>query len=112
MKYPTLLSVIIVLAASLNSHAENDLGKQRFEYLCAPCHGTGAGDDGSPMLPGTAALARRYQGKLPAALEDRTDLTADTLKYFVRNGIGAMPMFRKTELSDQDIELIADYLRQ
>jgi len=62
------------------------------------------------MLPGTAALAAKYQGKVPPALEDRGDLSAEVLRAFVRHGSGAMPMFRKTEASDQDIEAIAAYL--
>lgn len=85
-------------------------GRVIFEHQCAPCHGAGPSDDGVPMLPGTAALERRYQGALPAALELRDDLDADMLRLFVRNGIGAMPSFRKAELSDADIDAVAAYL--
>jgi mono/diheme cytochrome c family protein len=62
------------------------------------------------MLPGSAALAAKYQGKLSPFLEDRSDLNADALKVFVRRGVGAMPMFRKTEISDSEIEAVAAYL--
>ncbi len=86
-------------------------GRAIFEHNCAPCHGAGPGDDGTPMLPGTMALQRRYQGEVPAALELRDDLDGDTLRLFVRNGIGAMPMFRKSELSDADVDAVADYLK-
>lgn len=85
-------------------------GRVTFDRQCAPCHGAGPGDDGAPMLPGTAALAARYQGALPGALELRDDLDAEALRLFVRNGVGAMPSFRKAELSDADIDAIADYL--
>lgn len=85
-------------------------GRVIFEHQCAPCHGAGPGDDGVPMLPGTAALERRYQGALPAVLELRDDLDAEMLRLFVRNGIGAMPSFRKAELSDADIDAVAAYL--
>lgn len=85
-------------------------GREIFERQCAPCHAAGPGDDGAPMLPGTMALAAKYGGQRYGALELRTDLTADVLRYFVRNGIGAMPMFRKVELSDADIDAIAGYL--
>ena len=50
------------------------------------------------------------RGRLPAELELRTDLNANALRYFVRNGSGAMPMFRKAELTDADIDAIAGYL--
>lgn len=86
-------------------------GRMVFERQCAPCHGAGPGDDGSPMLPGTAALARRYRGEMPAALELRDDLDGDTLRLFVRNGLGAMPSFRKAELSDAQIDAIGAYLK-
>lgn len=85
-------------------------GRQVFEQQCAPCHGTGPGDDGSATLPGTAALDAKYQGRLPGQLELRSDLSAPVLTLFVRRGSGAMPMFRKGELTDQQIEQIADYL--
>lgn len=87
-------------------------GRQVFTDVCAPCHGEGPGTDGAKLLPGTAALEARYQGKIPSALGDRSDLSADVLRYFVRNGTGAMPMFRKTEVTDGDIEAIAAYLAQ
>jgi mono/diheme cytochrome c family protein len=86
-------------------------GRTIFERQCAPCHGAGPGDDGSPMLPGTAALSRRYGGEIPGALELRDDLDGDALRLFVRNGIGAMPSFRKAELADADIDAIAAYLK-
>jgi mono/diheme cytochrome c family protein len=85
-------------------------GRTAFEHQCAPCHGAGPGDDGSPLLPGTMALATKHRGRLPGELELRTDLDANALRYFVRNGSGAMPMFRKAELSDAEIDAIAGYL--
>lgn len=85
-------------------------GRLPFERKCAPCHAAGPGDDGAPMLPGTMALATKYGGDRPAALELRSDLGAEVLLYFVRSGSGAMPSFRKAELSDAEVEAIAGYL--
>lgn len=85
-------------------------GEAVFRKVCAPCHGAGPGNDGSPMLPGTAKLQAKYQGAVPAAVEQRRDLTADALRVFVRNGVGAMPRFRKTEISDEDLEAMAAWL--
>lgn len=86
-------------------------GRAIFVHSCAPCHGTGRGDDGSPMLPGTAALAAKYADERPAALELRSDLPGPVLRLFVRRGVGAMPAFRPAELTDAQILAIADYLR-
>lgn len=86
-------------------------GMAKFLHSCAPCHGRGPGDDGRALLPGTDALRLKYQGSLPAALEDRKDLGADAISVFVRQGTMSMPPFRKTELTDAEIVDIAAYLR-
>ncbi|MFO1402179.1 MAG: cytochrome c [Steroidobacteraceae bacterium] len=85
-------------------------GRAAFERACAPCHARGPGLDGSPMLPGAAALALKHQGAVSPFLEERADLGAEVLRVFVRQGSGAMPMFRKTEISDAEIAAVAAYL--
>jgi mono/diheme cytochrome c family protein len=85
-------------------------GKVVFQLHCAPCHGAGRGDGGRELLPGTDALRIKYQGKVPALLEQRSDLPAPVLKVFVRRGSWSMPPFRQTEVSDADIDNIAAYL--
>lgn len=85
-------------------------GRLVFEQQCAPCHGTGPGDDGSPTLPGTAALDRKYGGDRPGQLELRSDLPAPVLRVILRRGSGAMPMFRKGELTDAQIDQLAEYI--
>lgn len=92
--------------------ASPDRGGAVFQRVCAPCHGAGPGTDGAKFLPGTAALASKYQGALPAPLEQRGGLTAEFLRRFVRHGTGAMPMFRRTEVSDVQIDDIAAYLER
>lgn len=87
-------------------------GNAKFQHSCEPCHGRGVGDDGRQMLPGTDALRIKYNGSLPPALEDRTDLTAEVLSTYVRSGSWSMPPFRKTELSDAEIVNIAAYLAE
>jgi (+)-pinoresinol hydroxylase len=79
-------------------------GYLQFQNACAVCHGT------PPERPGTRALAAKYKGALPALLEQRTNLTPDFIKYTVRHGVSVMPPFRKTELSDADLNAIAAYL--
>ena len=61
-------------------------------------------------MPGTNALMAKYQGKLPALLEERKDLSPELIRLFVRNGITIMPFFRKTELNDADLDAVAGYL--
>jgi mono/diheme cytochrome c family protein len=56
------------------------------------------------------ALQRKYGGKVPAVLEQRSNLTAAYVKLAVRRGVSFMPSFRKTEISDADLALLAAYL--
>jgi mono/diheme cytochrome c family protein len=84
--------------------AAADSGKAEFERACAICHGAG------PDRPGTNSLQIKYDGRVPALLEQRTDLTADVVRFYIRNGVAMMPRFRKTELTDAQVEAIARYL--
>jgi (+)-pinoresinol hydroxylase len=79
-------------------------GYLQYQDYCAVCHGAGVGK------PGTIALKEKYKGAKPALLADRTDLTPPLIKTYVRNGISVMPFFRKTEISDADLDAIAAYL--
>ena len=79
-------------------------GRAVFWNYCEACHGDG------PGKPGTAALAAKYNGARPALLEQRTDLTPELVRTLVRGGVSVMPIFRKTELSDADLDLLVNYL--
>jgi hypothetical protein len=65
---------------------------------------------GSGALAGTSALAVKYKGKLPAVLEQRTDLTSAMIKTVVRGGLYGMPITRKTEVSDAELADVVAYL--
>jgi (+)-pinoresinol hydroxylase len=80
-------------------------GRAVFNNWCDACHRR------SEMnAPGTRSLQFKYRGELPAALEDREDLTPALIELYVRNGIATMPFFRKTEVSDADLEALSEYL--
>jgi (+)-pinoresinol hydroxylase len=95
---------LLILAALIGQPALAADGAALFAYHCAACHAAGPGH------PGTAALDYRYKGAEPPVLTDRTDLTPEMIAYVIRNGINAMPYFRKTEISDQDIAALSAYL--
>jgi mono/diheme cytochrome c family protein len=102
---PVVLGVIAAAAASAAEQAPGTAhGKQVFDKWCAPCHAPGT------AFPGTRALDAKYDGKIPAALEQRTDLSADLVRSMVRHGVSIMPFFRKTEISDADLADLAAYL--
>ena len=86
-----------------NSDAHT-VGSLTYEKWCAPCHAPG------PDHPGTQALDALYRGSKPGALIERTDLTPPIVKQFVRKGVSVMPFFRKTEISDAELDALAVFL--
>ena len=106
-RYSFTLAVGCVALLGVAAHAQEAAaarGQQVFANWCAPCHAPGA------RHPGTQALEALYKGAKPAALEQRADLTPELTRAFVRTGVSVMPPFRKTEISDSDLEALAAYL--
>ena len=97
------LGVLSMNAAAADA-GQIEEGKQVYQYWCWNCHGEGVGK------PGTQALAAKYKGSKPAILDQRTDLTPAVTKIFVRKGVSIMPFFRKTEISDAQLDALAAYL--
>ena len=105
MKRSIISAALMIVSVSCFAADNNqDLGKQVYKKWCAPCHAPG------DLYPGTLALRAKYKGALPDALEQRTDLNPEMVKYFVRNGVTIMPFFRKTEISDAELNAVADFL--
>jgi (+)-pinoresinol hydroxylase len=86
-------------------------GKAVFDAHCGTCHAVASSPARRGLAPGTYALELRYKGKLPAALEERTDLSAEGVAAVVRHGGGGfMPPLRPTELSNDELKAVAAYL--
>jgi mono/diheme cytochrome c family protein len=79
-------------------------GRAVYTKWCAPCHDPGI------IHPGTNALTVKYKGVKPGVLLEWKDLQPETVKYLVRHGISVMPQFRKTEISDADLDALAKFL--
>jgi mono/diheme cytochrome c family protein len=103
-----LTAVTVAIAASGAARADDEAavkaGNAVFLKWCAACHASGPGH------PGTTALQALYKGAKPAALEERTDLTPEFIKNFVRHGVSVMAPFRKTEVSDAELAALSAYL--
>jgi mono/diheme cytochrome c family protein len=97
---------VIVLPAIGQTTASKENGRAVFNQWCIHCHGE---MDRGP-LPGTFSLGIKYEGALPALLEERTDLAPEFIRIVVRGGLFGMPITRKTEVSDSDLEDIIAYL--
>jgi (+)-pinoresinol hydroxylase len=80
------------------------VGEAVYAHWCAPCHAAGGGH------PGTESLQLKYAGQRPAVLLDRTDLSPAMVVTFVRQGVLLMAPFRKTEITDAELQLLAAYV--
>ena len=117
MRCATLVVTSVLMAANVGLAVAEETpaverGRTVFAHYCAPCHASGRGADGAPMLPGTHALYLKYKGSKPALLEQRSDLSFELIKTFVRSGVASMPPLRKTEVTDDDLKAIAVYLAE
>ena len=107
------VALALCAASSLAQPPRGDgpRGKQVYDYWCLPCHGPGLGLPGFNELPGTQQLRIKYRDtQISPLLEDRTDLVPVFVKTIVRQGVSFMPQFRKTEISDADLDALAAYL--
>ena len=106
-----LLALAVPLAtaqdAPTDQDAPPDQGKQVFDAWCGICHGLPNGASGG----GTETLAALYRDtEIPAQLEDRANLTEELVVTLTREGRNTMPNFRKTEISDSELEALVAYL--
>jgi mono/diheme cytochrome c family protein len=99
-----LLLGFAALGMTTSVWAADPAGRPVFQKWCAPCHAPG------PNHPGTAALDVLYGKAIPGALEQRTDLSGAAVRRAVRQGAFSMPFFRKTEVSDADLDALVAYL--
>jgi (+)-pinoresinol hydroxylase len=108
---PVLIALFAATPIAHNAAAQDPglaHGKQVFDLWCSACHKPL--NPGDLPVAGTSSLQRRYNGSKPAALEQRTDLSASAVRAIVRHGIKSMPASRKTEISDPDLDALVAYL--
>jgi len=113
MRQTLFLLLVIGLGNSVLAQPPSETnGKIVFDKWCAPCRAVAPKNVmfGTGALAGTSALAVKYKGKLPAVLEQRTDLAPVMIKSVVRHGLFGMPITRKTEISDAELEDVVAYL--
>jgi mono/diheme cytochrome c family protein len=76
-------------------------GEQLFIEKCGMCH--------RDLGMGTMLLMNRLPRE-QAKLEDRTELPSALIKAVVRNGLGNMFSISRAEVSDEQLDKIANYL--
>jgi mono/diheme cytochrome c family protein len=101
-----VLAILLFSSMASGQTAAAERGEAVYEHWCAPCHAAGPGH------PGTQSLEIKYRGELPAVLTERADLTSEFVRTMVREGILMMAPFRKTEVTDAELDAIAAYLTE
>ena len=100
----SMTGMATAFSSALAGESKADAGKLVYEKWCAPCHDPGI------IHPGTHALMAKYANSKPAVLKEWTDLDPLFLRYTVRHGVSIMPHFRKTEITDADLDALTAYL--
>ena len=102
--YGLILGAALLLPSAQAEDGKYADGIAVYQKWCAPCHAAGT------IHPGTNALTVKYAGVKSGVILDWTDLTPDYVHYMVRHGMSVMPFFRKTEISDQQLDALGAYL--
>ena len=104
MRNAARIMALGLLWAAAAGAGEPGAGEAVYQRWCVHCHSSGRGN------PGTESLQVKYKGTPPALLLERTDLTADAIKVFVRQGVLSMPPFRKTEITDAELAALSTWM--
>ena len=96
-------SLLVLLAIGRAVAADEPPGRAIFDRNCAPCHAAGPGHAGTMRL----AEAR---GPANAVLEQRTDLNPAYIRLVVRQGLIEMPAWRQSEIDDEALAQLVQYL--
>jgi (+)-pinoresinol hydroxylase len=107
--HKAMASLVVAAACATPAGAqtvapEHAAGQAVYQKWCAPCHAAGI------THPGTHALMTKYDGIKSGVLLEWTDLPSRVVTYWVRHGVSIMPHFRKTEVSDAELEQLGRYL--
>ncbi len=85
----------------MQDRSAHSADEELFVEKCSMCH--------RRMGMGTVLLARRMAAG-EAELEDSPRLTVPYITLVVRRGVGNMPRITRAEVSDEQLERIANYL--
>ena len=99
----TAVALAAAQASAVGAEGKPSRGETVYRGNCAACH------DPGPGHPGTQMLAAK-KGQELSVLIGRRDLGEDLVRAVVRNGLIEMPPFRPSEVSDEDIKALVEFI--
>ena len=105
LEHPAPVEITTPATVTASVAVDTAAGRQAYLQYCGHCHDAGEGH------PGTMRLAVRIDAD-HAVLLGRSDLAPEYVQYVVRNGLGMMPPFRPTEISDAALHHLAGFVGQ
>lgn len=97
------LRLLLFLSLSMATMLVRADGEIVYEDWCEICHALEAN------MPGTDRI-REVFGEERVNLRDSPFVSEETLRAIVRSGRGMMPPFRRTEISNAQLDELVDYL--
>jgi len=94
---------LFLFAGSVTLTTRAQDGQAVFERHCSACHGPGMNNAGTHQLTKT-------RGENMGVLEDRNNLVDVYVKTIVRQGLNAMPGFKPTQITGDELDALAAYL--
>lgn len=82
----------------------NRPGEMLWQLYCVECHAPGVGH------PGTMMLSEK-KGEAQSVILGREDLTEEYISVTVRGGLLEMSPFRPTEITNEELTALAQYIR-
>lgn len=79
-------------------------GQATYDLFCSGCHNPGDGHAGTMKL-------KLLKGEENSVILARADLSAEYIRFVVRDGLMEMAPFRPTDINDRDLDSLIAYIQ-
>ena len=100
-KNPLFILCLLSGLVSFATYAQD--GEAIYKANCSHCHDPGMNNPGTQQLTKT-------RGEENGVLIDRDNLVDVYVKTIVRNGLNGMPTFKPTQITDGELDALAEFL--
>ena len=98
-----LLQIVCLLSGLITLSLSAQDGEAIYQANCSHCHDPGMNNPGTQQLTKT-------RGEENGVLIDRDNLVDVYVKTIVRNGLNGMPTFKPTQITESELDALAEFL--